>query len=214
MKKNNNEKRKWYFLIAVALLVGAIVGYFATQSLSTTGNAKEITENTKRLKQEEEYQILNNTIIEIKEQQINKGSKDEVIDSLSDIQRIIANVNAFNQGKDNLNKMELKTFNSCKNLYLQTEKTDLDKKELFNCLDDDAVLYKISGSSSAEINANLDITVGNDATILYDSGSGGGNPCGSCGSCGNCKRCGKDLQDCCHCWSFWDWLIALILGID
>lgn len=40
--KGNNEKRKWYFLIAVALIVGAIIGYFATQSLSTTGNAKNI----------------------------------------------------------------------------------------------------------------------------------------------------------------------------
>lgn len=26
----NKEKRKWYFLIAVALIVGAMVGYFAT----------------------------------------------------------------------------------------------------------------------------------------------------------------------------------------
>ena len=35
-----NEKMKWYFLIAAALVVGAMVGYFATNSLSTTGNAK------------------------------------------------------------------------------------------------------------------------------------------------------------------------------
>lgn len=37
--KGNNEKRKWYFLIAVALIVGAMVGYFATNSLATKGNA-------------------------------------------------------------------------------------------------------------------------------------------------------------------------------
>ena len=30
MIKKNNEKRKWCFLIAVALIVGAMVGYFAT----------------------------------------------------------------------------------------------------------------------------------------------------------------------------------------
>ncbi len=36
----NNDKMKWYFLIAVALVVGAIIGYFATNSLSATGNAK------------------------------------------------------------------------------------------------------------------------------------------------------------------------------
>lgn len=35
-----NEKMKWYFLIAVALVVGAIIGYFATSNLTTTGNAK------------------------------------------------------------------------------------------------------------------------------------------------------------------------------
>ena len=34
-----NEKRKWYFLIAVALIVGAIIGYLATERLSTKGNA-------------------------------------------------------------------------------------------------------------------------------------------------------------------------------
>ncbi|MFA5746221.1 MAG: hypothetical protein WCX82_00185 [archaeon] len=34
-----NEKMKWYILIAAALLVGAIIGYFATANLSTTGNA-------------------------------------------------------------------------------------------------------------------------------------------------------------------------------
>ncbi len=42
-----NEKMKWYFLIAVALVVGAIIGYFATSNLATTGNAnKFIQENT------------------------------------------------------------------------------------------------------------------------------------------------------------------------
>ncbi len=42
-----NEKMKWYVLIAVALVVGGMVGYFATNSLSTTGNAnKFIQENT------------------------------------------------------------------------------------------------------------------------------------------------------------------------
>ncbi len=35
-----NEKMKWYFLIAVALVVGAIIGYFATANLATTGNAR------------------------------------------------------------------------------------------------------------------------------------------------------------------------------
>lgn len=35
-----NEKMKWYFLIAVALVVGAIIGYFATSNLTTEGNAK------------------------------------------------------------------------------------------------------------------------------------------------------------------------------
>ncbi|HOZ35621.1 MAG TPA: hypothetical protein PLK55_01390 [archaeon] len=34
------EKTKWYFLIAVALIVGAIVGYLATTKFSTTGDAK------------------------------------------------------------------------------------------------------------------------------------------------------------------------------
>lgn len=34
------DKIKWYFLIAVALIVGAIIGYFSTNSLSSTGNAK------------------------------------------------------------------------------------------------------------------------------------------------------------------------------
>lgn len=34
-----NEKMKWYFLIAVALVVGAIIGYFATSNLTTEGNA-------------------------------------------------------------------------------------------------------------------------------------------------------------------------------
>jgi len=44
--KKNNEKRKWYFLIAVALIVGAMIGYFATERLSLTGNAKNILNNT------------------------------------------------------------------------------------------------------------------------------------------------------------------------
>lgn len=39
MLKKNNEKRKWYFLIAVALIVGAMIGYFATNMLSTRGFA-------------------------------------------------------------------------------------------------------------------------------------------------------------------------------
>lgn len=34
-----NEKMKWYFLIAAALIVGAMVGYFATSNLTTEGNA-------------------------------------------------------------------------------------------------------------------------------------------------------------------------------
>jgi len=38
--KGDNEKRKWYFLIAVALIVGAMIGYFATNRLSTTGEAR------------------------------------------------------------------------------------------------------------------------------------------------------------------------------
>jgi len=42
VKEMKNEKMKWYFLIAAALIVGAMVGYFATNSLSTTGNAKTI----------------------------------------------------------------------------------------------------------------------------------------------------------------------------
>jgi len=46
MIKKNNEKRKWYFLIAVALIVGAMIGYFATERLSLTGNAKNILNNT------------------------------------------------------------------------------------------------------------------------------------------------------------------------
>lgn len=41
------EKTKWYFLIAVALIVGAIIGYFATTNLSTTGNANNILIKTK-----------------------------------------------------------------------------------------------------------------------------------------------------------------------
>ena len=42
MIKKNNEKRKWYFLIATALIVGAIVGYFATNSLTTKGEATKL----------------------------------------------------------------------------------------------------------------------------------------------------------------------------
>lgn len=37
----NNDKMKWYLLIAIALIVGAMIGYFATNSLSTTGNANK-----------------------------------------------------------------------------------------------------------------------------------------------------------------------------
>ena len=43
--KGDSEKRKWYFLIAVALIVGAIIGYFATNSLANTGNARNILNN-------------------------------------------------------------------------------------------------------------------------------------------------------------------------
>lgn len=35
-----NDKMNWYFLIAAALIVGAMVGYFATSNLTTEGNAK------------------------------------------------------------------------------------------------------------------------------------------------------------------------------
>ena len=45
MKGNNEKRKKWYFLIAVALLLGAIIGYFATTGLSNTGNAKNIINN-------------------------------------------------------------------------------------------------------------------------------------------------------------------------
>lgn len=41
-----NEKMKWYFLIAVALVVGAIIGYFATSNLTTEGNAIASTKST------------------------------------------------------------------------------------------------------------------------------------------------------------------------
>lgn len=40
--KANNDKRKWYILIAVALLIGIIIGYFATINLTITGNANNI----------------------------------------------------------------------------------------------------------------------------------------------------------------------------
>ena len=40
--KGDSEKRKWYFLIAVALIVGAIIGYFATNSLANTGQSTGI----------------------------------------------------------------------------------------------------------------------------------------------------------------------------
>jgi len=38
----NNDKMKWYLLIAIALIVGAMIGYFATNSLSTTGTLIKI----------------------------------------------------------------------------------------------------------------------------------------------------------------------------
>lgn len=44
--KRNNEKRKWYFLIAVALIVGALIGYFATSHLSAKGNASYLNKQT------------------------------------------------------------------------------------------------------------------------------------------------------------------------
>lgn len=43
--KENKEKRKCYFLIAAALIVGAMIGYFATNALSTTGDAKNTLHN-------------------------------------------------------------------------------------------------------------------------------------------------------------------------
>ena len=45
-----NDKKKWYFLIAVALIVGAMIGYFATSSLATTGDAKNIINNQQKIK--------------------------------------------------------------------------------------------------------------------------------------------------------------------
>lgn len=39
------EKMKWYFLIAVALIVGALIGYFATNGFSSKGQAKSVLTN-------------------------------------------------------------------------------------------------------------------------------------------------------------------------
>lgn len=44
--KGTKEKRKWYFLIAIALIVGAMIGYFTTNTLSTTGDAITNLKNT------------------------------------------------------------------------------------------------------------------------------------------------------------------------
>jgi hypothetical protein len=41
-----SENVKWYILIAAALLVGAIIGHFATANLATTGNAKSVIQAT------------------------------------------------------------------------------------------------------------------------------------------------------------------------
>ena len=49
-----SEKMKWYILIAVALVVGAIIGYFATANLATTGNARN-TVSQKVVSQANEY---------------------------------------------------------------------------------------------------------------------------------------------------------------
>lgn len=40
--RKTKEKTKWYFLIAVALFIGAIIGFFATTNLSTLGRADYI----------------------------------------------------------------------------------------------------------------------------------------------------------------------------
>jgi hypothetical protein len=40
-----NEKMKWYLLIAAALLLGMIMGYFTTVNLSTEGNSKIMLNN-------------------------------------------------------------------------------------------------------------------------------------------------------------------------
>lgn len=43
--KKNKEKTKWYVLIAIALFVGAIIGFLATTNLSTVGKANYIISN-------------------------------------------------------------------------------------------------------------------------------------------------------------------------
>lgn len=40
---STDKKMRWYILIAFALLLGVIVGFFVTQELSTTGKAGEVT---------------------------------------------------------------------------------------------------------------------------------------------------------------------------
>jgi len=38
--KKNKVNNKWYVLVAIALIVGAIIGYLATTNLSVTGKAR------------------------------------------------------------------------------------------------------------------------------------------------------------------------------
>ena len=62
MKKKDNSKMKWYILIAVALLVGAIIGYFATNSLTTAGNSNIVFKQQKNIENNENTIYLDGTI--------------------------------------------------------------------------------------------------------------------------------------------------------
>jgi len=133
------EKMKWYFLIAAALIVGALIAYFATNGFSSKGQAKSV-------------------LVDATSYNVTELKKNQFVDIF---QKFSENCGPFNPAIENLKKsdslekdLELDLSSS----FMTKEEFDLTISNLNN-LTEYCVLRSKYLDTIGESNQNIDSTI-------------------------------------------------------